>query len=383
MIYKAMLENDIKDIVQDPENPGVDLDAVEKAIAGDNGIGAHQDEVDDAVEGMIGDPVEEFAMIMYESEYNYNQIMEAIGMAELREAAMGRDLVLEAADIGAFFKKIKEFFVRMFERFTEAVRNIMAKLNLQVKSDKKYVEENRALIEKGYATDCWKDDEGYDVFSLNLIAEATKLSVSAEDVDDINKAKAKLATMINSEDIDATLENLKELNKKNLTKTILQTKHKDSACEDLGAFRKYIHDDIFNGKKKLKTLIENASYVPETLKNDEEGKAIRDMYKAAKDEYKKIFDNISKWEKAAKSNNIEGKDKYLAACQILTKAFKIDRSINDIVFAVITSAYNYKRSICRKLAHKFVSEAKKTANPNTSTAATNESTSIFGRISLA
>ena len=361
MIYKNMLENNIDNIIQDPDDPGVDLDAVEKAIAGNNGIGAHQDEVEDVINGMISDPVEEFAMIMYESEYNYNQIMEAIGMAELREAAMGRDLVLEAVDIKGFFAKIKDFFKNIFERLSEIVRNAIAKLNFQAKSDKKFVEENKDLIEKGFESDCWDNDEGYDVFNMNFIDRLSQISIN--DVDDIKKAIGRLNAMINHNDIDKTFEDLRELDKKDLTKIILKfisVDHKD--YENLNDFRKKQHSEIFGTTKKLKDIINSPSYIYDTLSNNKEGEEIRTQYNKAKEEYKRIINLISKWENNATSNNVEGKDKYLASCQILTKAFKIERNANNIMFSILISAYNYKRSICRKLAHKFVAATKSTKN---------------------
>ncbi len=385
MIYKSILENNSTGvIIQDPNDIGVDLDAVEKAIAGENGINAHQDDVDDAINGMIGDPVEEFAMIIYESEYNYNQIMEAIGMAELKESAMGRDLVLEGANIKGFFIKIKEFFKNMFERFTEVVRNIITKLNIQVKSDKKFVEENKDLIEKGFATDCWNDDEGYDVFGHDLSEYMADEVISIENVDDINKAKERLENFTNEEGINKTFEDLKNLDKKDLVKVILKsTRSNNEDFENLADFRKKLHYGLFGDKVRLKTVIKNRSYVHDTLANNAEGIEIQKQYKKAKDAYKKIFDQISKWEKNATANNIEGKEKYLASCQILTKAFKIERSCSDITFSIMISAYNYKRSVCRKLAHKFVAAAKKYGDATSKSGSftdVKESASLFNNI---
>ena len=93
--------------VQTPEDIGVDLDQVEKDIAGPDGIEAHRDEVEAAEEGLIGDPLEEAYFIMYESEYNYNQIMRCIGLNEISQAQLGRDLVLEAEDVTGFFATVK------------------------------------------------------------------------------------------------------------------------------------------------------------------------------------------------------------------------------------------------------------------------------------
>ena len=157
-IYKnRLLESAATDLdsVQTPGDVGVDLDQVEKDIMGPDGIEAHRDEVEDAVEGVVGDPIEEAYMAMYESEYNYGQIMKVLGMAELREASMGRDLVLEAADIKGFFANVKKIIKNLFAKVVEAFKKAINYITSTIASDKKLVEKYKDKIEAGWDTD-WK-----------------------------------------------------------------------------------------------------------------------------------------------------------------------------------------------------------------------------------
>ena len=114
--YNVNMKPVVESAVQDPDDIGVDLNQVEKDIAGPDGIEAHRDEVEAAEEGLIGDPVAEAFDIMYEAEYNYNQIMKCIGIHEISEASMGRELVLEAEDSKGFFARVKEILTKMFAR---------------------------------------------------------------------------------------------------------------------------------------------------------------------------------------------------------------------------------------------------------------------------
>ena len=73
----------VKDTIQTPDDIGVDLDQIEKNIAGADGIEAHKEEIENAELGLIDDAelAESAAMIMYESQYNLNQIFGASACA--------------------------------------------------------------------------------------------------------------------------------------------------------------------------------------------------------------------------------------------------------------------------------------------------------------
>lgn len=345
MIYKSLLENELIDgIVQDPNEPGVDLDAVEKAVAGEDGIAAHQDEVEAATDGMIGEPVDEFAMIIYESEYNYNQIMEAIGMNELRESAMGRDLVLEAADIKGFFKTVKNFFVQMFERITKAVRDILAKLDLQAKSDKKFVAENKTYIIEGAKAD-W-NMKGYNIGDLSKFYEGA--GKADADVAIVKKAIETLKTV----DSSKLHEEIKEVQakSKDVEKEIINQYGAGVAGENLKAFRKNLHNEIFGEKVELKGKID-AQAVIDVLSNERESSKIRATYNDIKKAFAATIADIKAWE--ATAAKAEDKNLYVAAAQCAIKLCKSCRAVSNTAYSVAISAAKYKRALYRKLAHEF------------------------------
>lgn len=100
--------------IQDPDNPGNDLEQVE-----DDVLASHDEEVDDALYGFPGeeeDPVEEACMAIYEAEYNMNMIYKAVGMYELNEASKGK--------IGGKFEEFKTNFIDMVNKAIEVIRRL-------------------------------------------------------------------------------------------------------------------------------------------------------------------------------------------------------------------------------------------------------------------
>ena len=368
MIYKSLLENELIDgIVQDPDEPGVDLDAVEKAVAGEDGIAAHQDEVEAATDGMIGEPVDEFAMIIYESEYNYNQIMEAIGMNELRESAMGRDLVLEAADIKGFFKTVKNFFVQMFERITKAVRDVLAKLDLQAKSDKKFVAENKTYIIEGAKAN-WSI-KGYIINDLSRFYDAARAT-------DSQTAAKEAIEALKSADVAQLQEEIKEFQSvsKSLEKEVIASVGLKG--ENLKELRKNLKDEIFGTEKVELNGKINAQEVIDILSNDRESRKIRDTYIGVKKAFAILINDIKKWESGI--GNVGDKNIYITAAHQAVKCCKISRSVTSVAYSVAISAAKYKRTLYRKLAHEFAKagQSKGKYKPK------QESASIFDGISI-
>ena len=116
--------------VQDPDNPGNDLEQVE-----DDVLTSHDDEVDDAVYGFPGeeeDPIEEAYTAIYEAEYNFNMIYKAIGMYELNEASKGKigdKLKGIKTKVDGIVAKAIEALKRLWERVKEAFYKFLSRIN--------------------------------------------------------------------------------------------------------------------------------------------------------------------------------------------------------------------------------------------------------------
>ena len=78
--------------------------------------------------------------LVAESEANYNAIMKAIGIGELNYfEENGREIVYEASGSNNFFEKIKQFFVKLWDKIKEIFHKFFAWLDSLTKSDAKFV----------------------------------------------------------------------------------------------------------------------------------------------------------------------------------------------------------------------------------------------------
>jgi hypothetical protein len=80
-------------------------------------------------------------MHVYETECNYNAMMKAVGLSELKYyQETGKDLFLnEAGAFGGFIEKAKALFKKIIEKIKAIFKKFMAKVNSYTASDKDFV----------------------------------------------------------------------------------------------------------------------------------------------------------------------------------------------------------------------------------------------------
>lgn len=328
------------DSVQTPGDVGVDLDQVEKDIMGPDGIEAHRDEVEDAVEGVVGDPIEEAYMAMYESEYNYGQIMKVLGMAELREASMGRDFVLEAADIKGFFANVKKIIKNLFAKVVEAFKKAINYITSTIASDKKLVEKYKDKIEAGWDTD-WKA-KGY-LFKDKI--EYPDLFGSVVSADGLDKIK-------NEYDKDS-FKSFDDEEKKKCIEGICRVK--DTA--DIAEMKKALDKDLRGSDKPIDLDKSNVSVdsIISVLSSEKEVKAIKDSYKEIKKSYDESLKAVDKFEASINAKNDEGNlNKAITIADYYSKMLIFEKNVQNAVYAVCIKAAKDKRHQARKLARDLI-----------------------------
>ena len=103
-------------------------------------------------------------MHVYEMECNYNKMMEAAGMAELRYYQQtGGDLfVNEAGAFGDFIDKAKEFFRKVIEKIKMIFNKFVSKIHSLVGSNKSFVKKYRSDILKKSGSIKDMDFNGYE-----------------------------------------------------------------------------------------------------------------------------------------------------------------------------------------------------------------------------
>ncbi len=347
--------------VQDPDNVGVDLDQVEDAVMGDDGIEAHKDEVEAAVAGTV-DPVEEAYTAIYEAEYNYNQIMRTIGVRELQEASYGREIVLEGADIKGFFEKVKNFFVTMFKRITEAFKNAAKVLMSSVASDKKLATKYAKDIEAGFNSK-WSAT-GYvfeDDIALNKVHD--KLGMFSADL--VKSNLNMMTTQKASDSAYASYEKGDGVNVRKMSKYDIMT----SVCKSLNLgdvsddkeFREKLFKYYRKGKEEpieLKGEI-TLDQIKRNLTNDKEVKDIKKDYDAIKKSFDKTLNELKDLEKAISAEDGSNADRnkrmaYVSGCVNTMKNIK---SVQTIIYSITLTAAKQKRAQARKMALYFIRHA--------------------------
>lgn len=350
--------------IQDPTNVGNDLDQIENDVF----------ESRDELTNVSTDPVEEAFIIMYESEYNFNQIMRAIGIAELNEAANGREFFLEGANAKAFFEKIKTGLKKMFERITQAVKKVLHKLDFAVKSDKKFISENKSKIEKGA-----KGNWSYQGYKYIDLLDSAKQIFGTKDIDLLFKTceegEKALGETDDTADAEVFIDHLKEIRVEALDGIIdLNGSDREWSLQniDMSATAEKVALKLRNGakeKKELKGYIDINKDVIDVLKSDRDTTKIRDIYNKCKKVFNETIGKINKAQvrlaskSDAKSTTIA--NLYSFACRLAEK----ELSLNNLAYSHLMKAAREKRAQARAVAHvilRYYDDHKKELNESAS-----------------
>lgn len=361
--------------VQDPDNTGVDLDQVEDAVMGDDGIAAHKDEVEAAIAGTV-DPVEEAYTAIYEAEYNYNQIMRTIGIRELSEATYGREIVLEGVDVRGFFDKCKQFFIAMFKKITEAFKNVAKILMSSIASDKtlatKYARDIRAGFEGNWSA------TGYKFLDVITLEDVYKYcdDYSADEV----KGILDLGTSDFNDDNYYNKSSKEEIMKK--VASAIGLGNDISSDKE---YREALTRKLRCGADKPIELNSKSgiSYdqIITNLKNDKEVKDIKKAYETIKKSFNKTITDLKTLEKAVQQENGSNaeKNKRMAYVSGAIASMKNIKSVESITYSVTLNAAKQKRAQARKMALYFIRHSK---SAKKAASATQESAGIFGNLEM-
>ena len=368
-IYSSRL---YESAVQDPNNVGVDLDQVEENIMNSTDDEAATDVID-------VDPVEEAAIIMSEGTYNYNQLMKAIGIAELREASYGRDIIYEAVDVKAFLNKIKKWLVDQFEKITKAVRSILAKMDIAEKMQKKFVKDHKSDIDAGYSLVSWDKEKKFFYIAQPELdkfdAQSSKAEKHVADcekyINDIKDGKDVQNDFTHSA---KDYEVLKTFIIQELSGIPNVSSIKDMQSE---LIKKYIKKDTtIDGKV-------SSSDVIKILSDGRETRAIRTAYEKVKKSYKKSLNDIENLKKKIDQKDYnDGFTKALNVCENITRTIKFEKDVANGVYSSFIKIARARRSMAMAIARKCVSAKKKGVHESTDYSRKLSGKTIFSGIDL-
>lgn len=351
-IYSSrFLESAIDDSFNTPGDIGIDLKQVEEDIAGHGGIAAHEPEIDDAVEGVVGDPLEEAFMIMFESEYNYNQIMEAVGMYELQEASCGREVIYESVNIKGFFQKVKEWLVNLFKSIAKAFKSIIDKISSAFRSDKAFVSKYKDSIQRGAAamknSNNWP--EGY-----NIKLDTSKLEEANGLIKDIESDTKTALDKLKNSKIDIDMSDFSAESGRALDKEVLSG-FCGSEVDTISDMVKKLTEECIGKKRSLKGVW-GADDVIRILEGDNEVKKIKEIFEKLKKAVNAAMKATSDFEKAALKNSSDYQTptaNIMVICDFNIKRMKTVLNASNASANVFVKAAKMKRSQARRLAVWF------------------------------
>lgn len=374
--FNKLIESAVEDTVQTPDDVGNDLEQIEQNIAGPDGIEGHKEEIENSVTDSIN-PVEEMSMALYESEYNYNQIMKAIGIAELNEMANGRELIMESFDIKGFFGKVKDVILRLFHRITEIAVKIFDELTLRYKQDAKWLKNNESKVLKG-ASNKKFEFKGYDFPDANFrIFKDMLMDIQHPDPTDksIELDSSKFVSlMLAQEKENRSDENYKEISVDDARKELIKSMTEDKAS-DIEELKKYLQK-MYYGDIDKKTLTDKkwAKWSIDVLKSSE----INDL----KQDYNNLKSFVNTTIKllkdaeriAMKKDTKDAKMEKMA--HYLGSILTMENNVSGVAYSTLLKAAKDRRSQARGIAHalaKLADGAEDNNSKSGESAATNES----------
>ena len=312
-IYRTLLEEEVPHL-DDNNNPDDQIKELQDVIEDQDANQAEQDAAQDAAYGPdcgVDDIMDESAMAIFEFEAGHAQIMQAIGMHELQEASMGREFIMEAADIKGFFKSVKDKVVAFFKKVWSVLQRWAGNLTAVFTSNKKFYSKYSAQIKAGFAkkgSGDSKKPKGYEFNIGEINKDATDTSKYLEgfaSVADISKAIESKGTVDNA----MTAEDVEEA--MNKVRGALSTGGSVSAGEFSKELKKSLYGDT--EPKEMWMSVEAVEAGLADKKNLKD--ATKKFMTEAKKQMKSTMNKLSTLEKtASKYEDATDRNKMMAIC---------------------------------------------------------------------
>ena len=328
-VQESDVEKAVEDSIQTPNDVGVDLNHVEDVIAGDDGIEAHKEEIEDAMEGIVGDPLDECMIIMYESEYNFNQLMKCIGIEELNEFAQGRDFVLEGFNLKALIENAKKILKGMWEKAKNLFNNIIDKIDQMANVNKALVKTKEKEIIAGFNSGKWEPMWGYYFSNMDV--------------------KYRPHTLMLADTLNNNPDLLPKSGK--VYYTLLSPKYTDNTSNVSQAIEKFKTEHLQHRLYTPENSSAALNQVLKILKEDKGSVELRQMYRKLDDEYKTILSDMDRLESEI---NDDKKDRIPELIKLLQE----ERNIQNLYFNACYNICKARASQAREFALAWIEAAK-------------------------
>lgn len=348
--------------VADPDDKyAVELQDVAKAVEDINQNYADQSS-EEELDGqdLEEDPVSECMIAIYESEHNWNQIMNALAAREVLEAARGREMVMESVDIKGFFTKVKEFFVKMWKKITAVVKQWLGNASAVLRTNKSFASKYKSTLKKGedayFANSGYKEFKGYDFGDFDK--ETIKFSVLKDSVDSTNMDSIMNAIRDgNLSSIEGSYNgNAKRRNPEIVRGSLIGSSERISADD----YRNKLKEKFFGSteKKTLKKGAKSTSsdYILKVLSDDMKIGDVKKAYGELKTSINKIIKQLNDAEKKIKA--LETQDEATSKAITLVSKWSTDmkecQSAAHLALTTMMKATHARAAQCRRIGNAYI-----------------------------
>ena len=359
-IYRTLIEEEVPHL-DDNNNPDEQIKELQDVIEDQDANQAEQDAAQDAAYGPdcgVDDIMDESAMAIYEFEAGHAQIMQAIGIHELQEAATGRDFIFEAADVKGFFKSVKDKIVAFFKKVWSVLQRWAGNIGAVFTSNKKFADKYGSAMEKGHgivSKDKSKEMKMYPfsgVDSAINFAKTAKTDCTGFD-NDIAKVRRSTESGSVGKDDATTAEQFED--RLNQYRGKLAGGSSVSAGEFGAELKKHLYGEEKKGFMDVKAVKDTLSG-----KKDDR-KAVTDFMKEYKEQFKKTMKSVNDLEKAASKVEGEGSNRnaVMAEASRLVTFMRTWLTITQTWRSATLSAINARARQARRFGMLYVTVANK------------------------
>ena len=308
------------------------------------------------------------ATILIEAEQNWNAIMKAVGVEEVKAYVEGVEAVTEAGRVAGMLEKAKQFFKNLWQKVVGMFKKMLSILDQQASKDKAFVKKYRTEVAKKMGMKDWNEGLTMDLYPFAGIGGNTAA------------AHGKLKSGLNSAGISIDGDNLGTV-----AATVADLDWKDeigdkvrgmvigTSGETESEFRKELKDKIYGEKDTAADITQDIVLkAMSTIEGSEKAKKdLKDAFKPLDESLKKVIKNTEKAQSKEKFQDKDGKGLEGEALTSATKQYNAVAVALDVVKTaqtVLTSVYSMElqaikdqnrqsRAIVGKVFRKSVKEA--------------------------
>lgn len=282
-------------------------------------------------------------MHVYENECNYNALMKAVGISELKYyQETGRDLfVHEAGALSGFIEKAKAFFKKVIEKIKQIFHKFAAVINQYTLSDKEFIKKYSKELYRKNLSDF--DFDGYTFKDLNTaITKSLAIPKQAEfsegdrqtymDKNNTNDTKT-------SDQIDDEIESGRGI--------LLDKLGGTSGKYDESEFREELHELLYGGDKETLDKINIRDWLNYISDTKDQIKKVEKQQKELVKSVDDFIKELDKWE-----TEVNKKDAVFGD-SLKQKGAVRDTPISDPRKDKVTKIINYEISLYKALSNTY------------------------------